>query len=154
MVSGWKNMNFDKMLIKMQSVNSRKIEVGIVTPKMHTRPGRSPIPTAQIYQWQEEGTSDGRVPARPTLRRTFQEYQFLMIPFAKNLMFNAVKGTDYKKPMVEIGNTFSKLVKQKIMDLKHPQLSPYTIATRVNAGTTNPLVDTGQLMEAVGFRVA
>ena len=153
MKSGWKTGNYAKMLMKMQVINRSKVDVGIVTPKMHLRPNRSPIPMAQIYQWMEEGTSDGHVPKRPTLRVAFSEYRPLFKIFAKNLMHSTVNEANYKKPLYDIGGAFSKLVKHKIMDLKNPALSPYTIKTRVNVGTTNPLVDTGQLHDAVGFKV-
>lgn len=153
--SSWKTGNFDKSIVKMNTVNRAVVKVGIVTPKQHFRPGRSSIPMAQIYQWMDEGTSDGHVPARPTLLPAFNEYHSLIsVQFADNLIHQAFSPSgNITKPLIDIGKTFSKLVKHKIMSLQYPVLSPYTIANRVNKGTTNPLVDTGQLMTSISYSI-
>lgn len=151
MKSGWKTTNFQKMIVRMGQLNNRTVDIGVATPKQHTRPGRSPIQAAQIYQWMEEGTKTA--PKRPTLARTFREYRVLMKPFANNMMNSVVKGGNFKAPLHDIGKTYSKLVKHKVMSLQYPSLSPYTIRNRVNSGTTNPLVDTGQLLAAIGYKI-
>lgn len=153
MKSGWKNNNYQKMLVRMEQINKLGVNVGVVEPKMHTRPNRNPISMAQIYQWMEEGTRDGHVPKRPTLKPTFAQYRNLTGVMANNLMSSVVKGGNYKWPLHDVGGAYAKLVKNSIMKLQHPALRPITIRTRVNAGTTNPLVDTGQLHNSIGYLV-
>jgi hypothetical protein len=53
----------------------------------------------------------------------------------------------------DAGRAYAKLVKHAIMSLSHPALSPYTIANRVNKGTSNPLVDTKLLHDSIGHKV-
>lgn len=152
MKGGWKTNNFDRMLSHMKATNRKSIDVGIVEPTKHPSKGRY-YQTAQIYQWMEEGTSDGVVPKRPTLRPTFKKFKVLSIPIVNNLMYATVKSGNYIGVLNDVGRTYSKLVKHSIMSLKSPPLSPYTIQNRVNKGTTNPLIDTKQLHDSIGYKV-
>lgn len=149
----WLTGNFDAMLSKMAAVNSKSISVGVAKPKSHTRSNRRAISAAQIYQWMEEGTRDGHVPKRPTLKPTFAKYRPLLIPFASNIMQNAAGKGDYNKSLDGVGKTYTTLVKKAIMDLQYPPIRPITVATRVNAGTSNPLIDTSQLYNSIGYVV-
>ena len=153
-LDGWKVGNFDKMIVKMNNANQKMVKVGIVTPKLHFRPNRSSIQVAQIYQWMEEGTKDGHVPPRPTLVTTFREYRGLFKVFSKNMMIETVMPSgNVNKSFIDIGTTYAKLVKHRVLTLSQPPLSPITIRTRVNRGTSNPLVDTGQLINAIGYSI-
>lgn len=152
MKEGWQTNNFDRMLSHMKAVNRKSIDVGIVESKKHPSKGRV-YETAQIYQWMEEGTSDGRVPKRPTLKPTMKKFKVLTIPLVKNLMYSSVKSGNYMGALNDAGRAYSKLVKHAIMSLSHPALSPYTIANRVNKGTSNPLVDTKLLHNSIGHKV-
>ncbi|MDB4461528.1 hypothetical protein N9043_01110 [bacterium] len=155
MKGGWKNDNYAAMMRDMTAANRKTVKVGIATPKQHFRKGRGSVSMAQLYQWHEEGTRDNHVPARPTLRPTFKRYKILLsTKFAKNLMISAADSRrNTNSVLVDIGATYSKLVKYSIMNLSSPRLQPYTIANRVNKGTSNPLVDQSQLMDDIGYSI-
>lgn len=156
--SSWKTGNFQRSIMKMRSANRKEVHVGIVKPSMHTRPGRAPVSMALLYTWQEEGTGTKKrpyVPPRPTLIPTFNEYNRLITEwFADDLIRHAFSPRgNITKPFHDVGAEFTKLVKHKILVLSSPAISPYTIRNRVNKGTTNPLVDTGKLMNAISYKV-
>ena len=127
------------MLVKMNQTNGVEVKVGIVTPKMHYRKGRSAIPIAQVYQWVDEGTGSKKapdIPPRPTLIPTFDKYNKLLSEwFADDLIRNAtLPQGNMSKPLQRVGSEFAKLVKAEIMNLSSPKLRPYTIRNRVNKG--------------------
>lgn len=134
------------MLRHSRNVSAKTIHVGIAKNKTHVNRHTGEIDsTASIYQIHEEGL--GHVPKRPTLRPAVKK--FSTAKHAKDIMRGTIHGT-YINDMTKAGDDYARVVRKEIVNLKSPPIKQVTIDNRVNAGTTNPLVDTGQLVGQIG----
>lgn len=145
---GWETGRYKKMLRHARNVSNKVIEVGVVTPQTHKHPKNKDIDMAYLYQIQEEG--HGKIPKRPTLRPATKDYNYAKA--AKMVVLGTVDGT-YIEDLKNAGDELSRKVKKEIMQLKAPPITAFTISRRVNKGTTNPLVDTGQLLKSIGYKI-
>ena len=143
----WQTGRFPRLLRHINNAAGVVIEVGIVEPKTHTRSGRS-LSMASLYRIHEEGTK--HIPKRPTLRPGVKD-KGITLAQVKTLVDGLVTG-NYQGAYQQIGKSLAEAVRREIMQIKSPPLKPATIANRVKGGS-NPLVDTGQLLRAVGYKV-
>lgn len=150
MSTGFQKGGYQKLLDSTQYLAQRKVAVGIVSHHVHTHPTQASQSTAEIYAIHEIGRE--RVPARPTLRLGVSKLKPERV--TRRIFKSATKGRFMDTKLNELGREMQRLVKQEIQQISSPALSPATIARRVNKGTTNPLVDTGQLKNAIGFKVS
>ena len=145
---GWQTGRFTKMLRHARNASTKVIEVGVVTPQTHTHPKGKDMDMAYLYQTQEEG--HGRIPKRPTLRPAVINFNYAKA--ARMVTLGTVDGT-YIEDLKRTGDDLSRSVKKEMMQLKAPPITAFTISRRVNKGTTNPLVDTGQLLKSIGYKI-
>lgn len=131
------------MLRHLNKINALEIKVGIVEKQTHD----GGIDMAYLYQIHEEGL--GNSPARSTLRPAMKQANYK--PIAKDIIRGAVTG-QYLDAMREGGDQLKKAVRLEVMKIKSPALSPMTIRQRKRGGT-NPLVDTGEFLKAIGSKV-
>ena len=141
--------SLDKLINSANDVNGVSVSIGIVSPEKHKR-GKKTANTALIYRVQEKGSSKNNVPARPTLVPTIEKLnKDEKVKALCALMTNEMG----RKGIVDFAVFASNSVKDSIERIKKPKLRPATIRNRVNKGTTNPLVDTGQLKKSISWKL-
>lgn len=113
---------------------------------------------AQVAQWQEEGTTGGQgngsgIPPRPFMRVGLWAHltgsrgkdQF------EDVMYNIATGQSVLQPLKGSLKGFELVVKNLMQHWNSPPNAPSTIAQK---GFNDPLIETGQLIDAVTAKVA
>lgn len=107
------------------------------------------LTTAQVAFWNEFGTKT--IPERSFLRSTVAENESKYIKLDERLIGLIIDGKlDTKQASEVLGQQVKKDVQQKIVDLHTPPNSPKTIAAK---GSSNPLIDTGQMRQSIDYVV-
>jgi phage gpG-like protein len=104
---------------------------------------------AEIAFWNEFGTKE--IPARPFLRVTIRENRHLLkrlIARLYDLIIQNKITTDAAQKV--LGAKVAALVQKKITQLRDPPNTPHTIDRK---GSSNPLVDTGELKNSISWDV-
>ena len=107
------------------------------------------ITLVEIGTINEFGSSDGRIPARSFLRSTVKEKRAKYKALSAKIVEKVIdKPEDFLLLLGKLGQIAENDVKNKIRDLKEPKNAPLTIKLK---GSDNPLIDTGQLRQAIRF---
>lgn len=114
-----------------------------------TRTKQAGISMAQIAFENEFGTN--RIPARPFLRPAIDENQTRINRFIVRQYNMILAGTsDARRALNTIGLFGVDLVRRQILSVHTPPNSPRTIAEK---GSSKPLIDFGQMIQSVQYRV-
>jgi len=126
------------------------IVIGILASAGEHNKGTNGQTVAEIGFWNEFGTPNAKypIPARPWLRTTIanniEKYTYVL---KKSLLDYLIgKQKSVSKVFSTVGLIAASDVKKAIVDLKYPENAPSTIAQK---GSSNPLIDTGQLRQSV-----
>lgn len=91
------------------------------------------------------------VPERSFIRSTIQKRKKDIISLQKKLLKKISNGQmEVKEGLELIGEFTSAAIKEKIIAIKSPPNTPATIAAK---GSSNPLIDTGQLKNSITYKV-
>ena len=135
--------NVDELLKRMDRIDGTTLEIGILGTD-----GSEILLRANVNEF---GAPSKGIPERPFIRGTIDKYGKDIQKFAENLIVRYIDG---KVTFDVCTNTIGEYVVSKIrrymVDLQTPPNKPSTIA---NKGSSNPLVDSGQLVASVAFRV-
>lgn len=126
------------------------VEVGIIDDGPALDGGAS---LAEIAAVQEFGSSDGRIPARPFLRTTFDGRKGLLRAAVSAALRRAIDGTlplTAEGILGAAGDALAGAVRETISAGIGPANAPSTL--RRKRGST-PLIDTGRLLAAITVRV-
>lgn len=104
-------------------------------------------PVAAVAAYNEFGTA--RIPPRPFMRDTIDEHQYGWGQ-ALGKALNAT-GYDADAALKMIGEGISRQVQDSIRAMKAPPNAPATIAKK---GFDKPLIDTGHMLNSVGYEVS
>lgn len=116
-------------------------------------PGKSAPPVAYIATIQEFGYPEGGIPARPFMRPAVAENGPGWLKLIGQAAKHCIKtGYSPKDALEQIMLKAAGDVAKKIQAVTSPELSPRTVAKRKNK-STKPLVDTGQMIQAVTGKV-
>lgn len=146
----------DRMPEVLQSIHklvSQDVLIGIPD----SDPGRrdEPISNAQIGYIQETGSPTNNLPARPFLVPGVEAVQAKAIERLKKGATAALDGNagSAEKALIAAGTMAQSSVRNTINAGIDPPLAPSTLAARRRRGRTGtvPLIDTGQLRNAVTF---
>lgn len=121
-----------------------------VTVGVHASAGKHKgdegLTVAQVYGFNEFGTE--HIPERPTLRPTMriqrQKYVGIMSVIALKAL--TVQGYDVRVQMGKLGEVAQNDVRKAIRDLDSPPNAESTIKAK---GSSNPLIDTGQMINSI-----
>jgi len=104
-------------------------------------------PVASVAQYNEFGTP--RIPPRPFMRNTISEHSHEWGP----ALGKALQASDYdtNAALSLVGEGISRQVQDSIRDMRGPQNAPSTIAKK---GFDKPLIDTGHMLNSVGYEVS
>lgn len=96
-------------------------------------------------------TTHINIPERSYIRTTVDKQKRLMKKTLSRHLEDYLKGQiTYAKFTQRVGNFLSNLVKKEMIDLKEPELHPFTIEQK---GSDNPLIDSGDLLNNITYKV-
>jgi hypothetical protein len=122
------------------------VDVGIIDAGTHVD---GDLTVASIGFIHEFGTED--IPERSFMRSTLREKKKEIITLQKQLLRKIVNGSSNTvKALGLLGEVMADFISQKITTLKTPPNAPGTIIAK---GSSNPLVDTGQLRNSITYEV-
>lgn len=127
-------------------MNDVAVSVGVHASAGKHKDSDGALTVAQVYSFNEFGTE--RIPERPTLRPTMrtqrQKYFGIMSTIALKAM--TVEGYDIRIQMGKLGQLAQNDVQKAIRDLDSPPNAESTVKAK---GSSNPLIDTGQLLSSI-----
>ena len=134
----------------VQSVVARRpydVEVGFFSEARY--PDSKGTRTAAVAAWNEFGTRT--IPERPFFRRTLQRVRRpTELPRLVRRMLDKRTMTLSRQAYDAIGAYAVGELQNEIVSLRHPPNAPSTVKRK---GSTNPLIDTGQLRTAATWKV-
>jgi hypothetical protein len=137
---------FDKLTHKLRDIGKKagaKLEIGFLEGSTAGDNGES---AAEIAAYQEYGTSN--IPARPffstCVNQNRKNWTTLLAPALKNAKFDGEKALDI------IGNQAKGDLQETMREWDTPPNAPSTVKAK---GFNDPLIDTGNLLDAVSFKV-
>lgn len=139
-----------KVLSRKSLAAERRLISREIKPKLKAEAAAAPAPTIpQIAHWNEFGTK--RAPSRPAFRNSVDRNREKITEAISRIAAGIVDGRDtLSSGTKKLGLFGQALVRDEITILDHPPNAEYTIKKK---GSSNPLIDTGQLRKAVSFEV-
>ena len=123
------------------------VKVGVLSGAGEHNKGTAGQTVAEIAWWNEFGTS--RIPARPFLRPTLRKqggkYKASMKMLIRSMLLGKIANT---KAQAVLGLAAQRDIQKAITDLKDP---PNADSTKDQKGSSNPLIDTGQMRQTISW---
>ena len=162
----WKTTknDFPKMQARLEQLDGKKVSVGVlgggeqtwlasiheygcrieVTPKM-----RKYLAATGLYL--KSTTTHITIPERAFLRNGYDECKDDVIDKAEKVLGDVIGGTMSTDQLFElIGLLMKSRIQDYARDLDSPPLHPYTVDRK---GSSNPLVDSGDMIGAISYKV-
>lgn len=158
-----RNNKLDKIARELEKIDKKTIEVGVfqgeqkwlahihefgcditVTPKMRAYLHRQGLHL-------KENTTRIRIPERSFLRSGYDENRSMVLNHGKAMLADVAGGTMSADEMFKgIGQELSRAIKDYAVDLRDPANHPFTTGQK---GSSNPLVDSGDMIGGITYRV-
>lgn len=145
------------VLKKADAAKGKKIQIGVVDVQHYP----NGLPVATIAYIHEYGTE--RIPARPFFRPTIAAHRKTWADLMRKGFYSAMHGkTDIDGVFNQIGLKAAADIKFTISNISTPPLAPATVKARnrrfsseSKSGnqSTKPLIDTGQLINSINYRI-
>lgn len=137
-----KKTAFRTLVNLAKRMNGQRVQVGLFEGEL-----------ALIGLWMEFGTKT--IPERPWLRSTFATRRDDIIAFQARIVRLQFEGKlDEDRAMQLLGTYLVSLVREQIIKFGPLIFTPLAASTiRAKGGKTTPLINTGQLVNHIGFRV-
>lgn len=140
-----RDLGFKRILKELRAANGSYTKIGIQEGTRHQGEGESEM--AVIALAQEFGTSDGHIPERSFIRTATDENTPKIKQASEKLLTHIYKGTvTAKQALGLLGSMLQDDIQKKIQDIDTPPNAPATIAIK---GSSNPLIDTRQMLNSV-----
>jgi len=137
---------FDKLLLELKQFESFDIRIGFIEPEF-ADDGSTYM--AQVAAWNEFGTDD--IPARPFLSRALDtNHDKIREQFRKEINLIIEGKQDAMKAAKRLGIFGVSLVKKSIRDSRK-WAEANADSTIEQKGSSKPLVDTGEMLNSVGW---
>jgi hypothetical protein len=147
-----KDLGMNKIREGFTSLGGYEVTVGVHGKDATTyqeATGATPVTTAAVAFFNEFGVAGN--PERSFLRSTMSENEEKYIKLDERLINLIIDGKlDALQATEILGQQAKKDVQQKIVDIKEPPNSEKTIAAK---GSSNPLIDTGQMRQSIDYVV-
>lgn len=92
-----------------------------------------------------------KIPERSFLRATFDEQNDEILKKCERALSQVIAGSMSMDTFLDMyGRIFATTIKKYMRDLDNPANHPYTLDKK---GSSNPLVDTGNLIESISWKV-
>ena len=99
----------------------------------------------------KKSTTEIHIPERSFLRAGFDAYHEQVIDVAEKALKNALKNGNVDAYLEEVGQLLRDRIVDYANDLKDPPKHPFSL--QMNPGKTNPLVISGDMIEATTYEV-
>ena len=135
------------LITRLKDIKGKSVGVGIIDAGKHETSDDKTVAT--IAYEHEFGTN--KVPERSFMRATFLEQQDAIIALQKRIFQGIQKDTiSIEQGLGILGEFFSGEIKEKIIEISSPPNSAETIEKK---GSSNPLIDTGQMKNSITYEV-
>jgi hypothetical protein len=135
--------NVDEYIKRLDKISNAKFKVGVL--------GTEDSEILLRAMVNEYGAPSKGIPERPFIRGAFDRYGDDIANFAEKLIYKYIDGKiGYRTCMNLIGDYAKQKVQRYMTDLKSPPNSPNTIKQK---GSSNPLIDTAQLLQSISFEL-
>lgn len=155
---------FPRMEKSLRSLNGRKVKCGAIgggehawLAGIHEYGCRIPVtPKMRAYLHSKglhlkESTTEIVIPERSFLRAGFDEHHQKVANKVDRTLPDVLAGTMSEEQFLEtIGILLSSKIKDYARDLRKPANHPFTVEQK---GSSNPLVDTGSMIESITYEV-
>lgn len=143
-----KDLGFKEVMQQLLATGKLHITVGVHGDVGARKDGPSQVLVAAANEF---GTKDGRVPERSYMRSTVDARRGDLALLMTKQLGVVADGKRTAKDAAEIAGLFmSSAIKKTLTDLSDPPNAPSTIARK---GSSNPLIDTGQLRASITHKV-
>lgn len=143
-----RDLGYASVLKELKATEGVHITVGVHGDQ---KPRSGGTPMTLVAAANEFGTTDGRVPERSFIRATVDSRRNDIAEVMQKQMKLLEDGKRSAKDVAEIvGLWTANAIKKYMTDLQEPPNAPSTVARK---GSSNPLIDTGQLRSAVTHKV-
>ena len=146
------NRRYNEARAEMDRVrHGPTVRIGFRGPEgLAKHPGSPDVTIVEVATFNEFGTSN--IPERSFIRSTMDENRNALLQTNKQLFFEIVVGSMTTERALNIlGMKMKALIQKKITDLRTPPNAPSTIRQK---GSSNPLIDTGTMRQAVTYKVS
>jgi len=127
------------------------VKVGILKDEEHESDSGETASMLVIASTHEFGSPTKNIPERSYLRSTADKERKRITGHLDRGIDDIIKGrSTVMKTLSKVGLMFQSLVQQKITSIKEPALKEATIKRK---GSSNPLIDTGQLRSSIRYEV-
>tara|TARA_R110000851_G_scaffold238139_1_gene390952 strand:+ start:81 stop:563 length:483 start_codon:yes stop_codon:yes gene_type:complete len=147
-----KPVNVAKLIKKMEKVASQPQKVLVGFPENIPYPDEEGTNLIMVAATHEFGSADGKIPERSFMRAGLNEKKAKLKSIWKNKLAKQVLEGEITpvKALGLIGQWGETVVKSKIRTLTSPANSERTIKEK---GSSNPLIDTGHMIQSVRYEV-
>ena len=136
-------VGFDELQRTIRTLDRTVLEVGIFGDE-----SSEVLLYAMVHEF---GAPRANIPARSFIRAGFDHYQWQITDRAVRLLQDVLSGkTSLDAYMDALGVYVVGRLQQYLIDLQTPPLKPATIRKK---GSSNPLVDTGRMVQSISYRV-
>jgi len=140
-----KDLGFDRITREISQVSKNKAAVYV---GIHGKSGSELVLRGAVNEF---GSADGRIPERSFLRSTIDENVTEYTVELAKVVNDAITGkTTMKRGLSLLGERVVGDIKVKIREIRTPANAPMTIKLK---GADNPLIDTGQMRNSIGYEV-
>ena len=135
--------NVKTFLKRLKELNKKVVEVGILS----STDGEI-ILIASVHEF---GAPSVNIPERSYIRAGFDKYKEEIADFADTLVDKYLHGNLELDTMLNtIGEYAVSKIRRYMVDLQDPPNRPSTIEQK---GSSNPLIDTGHLLQSISYRI-
>ena len=131
----------------LEQMDGASVQVGFLSGDL--REDDASLTQAQVAAWNEYGNE--RIPERPFMRPAIAENKGNIADMQEVGYSNVIRQrSSVTREMKKIGTFVQGKIQKKIRDVKTPENADSTIASK---GSSNPLIDTGSMRQAVSYEV-
>lgn len=139
----------DQLINTLHILDSSHLEIGIFGDGTMHMNGADTVLTIAITH--EFGLAVKGIPERSFIRAGFDEYQEDIISQAEELLKQVISLKIEPEYFFNgLGHIVVGFIQRYLTDLSTPPNAPYTIKMK---GSSNPLIDSGQLRDSITFKV-
>jgi hypothetical protein len=140
-----------RRLLAME-VSAAAVKVGVLqSAGEHQDEHGEAVTIAQVAAWNEYGTEDGHVPSRPAFRLAADDNRANIATAQERMIGQVLEGKiDINTALQRVGMLVQGYVRRSIIDLADPPNAESTIKAK---GSSNPLIDSGQLAQSITYEV-
>jgi hypothetical protein len=136
---------------RLMQTSDLALKVGLVGEKANQQHGDSGFTNVQLGTVHEFGSANGVVPERSFIRATVDEKEEDIKAIGRRVIQGIISGKVTAQRGLEImGLRVQADIVAKIRSGIKPELKPETVKRK---GSSTPLIDSGQLVQAINFQV-